>query len=378
MNPRLASLPPQGHHLWQKGVSLVELMVALAIGSFIVLVVATLFANVSLGFRANDDSGSANENGHFALRLLTDDLRMSGFIGLFNDPARIEISRTNMISEIASENCGDQSWPLRFIKSDNTLGYIEYAPNLSTNNPFSACISASNFVANSPAIVVRHATGFAVPDTDGDGSLANNFADDDNQLYLQSSPKGAIVFMGKDYKEGIKASSRHRAIFWRNALGTVSEIDAPAFRYAVYLYYIRPCSRPTGAGGVCTPTDDNAAPIPTLVRRQLSNTDPAVLVETPVAEGVERIGLMYGIDTNDDGTPDSYTSTLTNPDQAMTVRIALLLRTRELQAGYDDSPYTYDFGSATFNCTAAAAPCNYRRFVMSDTVQLKNYALRRQ
>lgn len=79
---------PSSRRFQETGFSLVELMVAIAIGSFIALVMSSLFSNISLGYRTMDDSGRASENGAFALRMLADDLRMAGFIGYAHDTGR--------------------------------------------------------------------------------------------------------------------------------------------------------------------------------------------------------------------------------------------------------------------------------------------------
>lgn len=360
-----------------RGFSLVELMVAIAIGSFIALVVSSLFSNISQGYRTMDDSGRASENGAFALRMLADDLRMAGFIGYAHDTGRTpELSRSDLVSSTSSANCGSIDFPFSFLDANNRLNYVQFVPNLTDNNPLT-CLGSGSFLANSPAIIIRRASGTSVADANNNGNLSDDFSTSDNALYIQSSPKGAILFMGKDYANQVKGAARHREITIRNAAHVVSRRDAPAFEFVSNVYYIRPCSRPTGSGGICASSDDDGRPIPTLVRRQLAPTDPATYVEVAIAEGIERIGLQFGLDANGDGVPDSYANaSATNAAEAITARLSLLVRSRALQVGYDDTPFSYDLGSFTYQCAAAdCAP--FRRFVLTDTVQLKNYGLRR-
>lgn len=361
----------------QRGLSLVELMVAVAIGSFIIMVVAALFSNISRSYRSADETGRASENGAFALKAMADDLRMAGFVGFFNDAARIEIARSDLVSSTSTANCGSSTWPFQFTNASNMVTFVEFAPNLTSSNPFT-CLSSSNFSANSPALVVRRASGVSVLDRNGNGSLAEDFSNTDTQIYVQSSHDGAIVFMGKDYANNIRGAGRHRQVSRRTVTAgvtTVALADAPAFEYQAHLYYIRPCSRPTGSGGVCQSTDDGGTPVPTLVRRQLGNSDPATMVEVAVAEGVETFTLQVGLDANADGVPDSYANaTATNISTALTARVSLLIRSRKPQADYDDRAYTYDLGGGTtYNC-AATTCAPFRRFVVTDVVQMKNYA----
>jgi type IV pilus assembly protein PilW len=387
--------------LKHKGFSLIELMIALAIGSLIALAISTLFFQLFSGYRATSDTARTTEGGNFGLRILGEDIRMAGFVGLFNDPARVELARTDMIGATATDNCGSTQWPFQLY--DPTSGSVSFIQHFA--NPGSlACVPAGGFVANNPAVVIRRASGVQASAAD----LTTN------SMFIQSSPTGAIIFMGKDYATKVNAVGRGLSV------RSYSEVSAcpgpstppaplsadcaldnaasacittngknyasylcpgPIFQYLANIYYIRPCSRPAGA--VCAATDDGGQPIPTLVRRQLSNTDPAVFVETPIAEGVEMMNLYYGLDTNNDGVPDTYTYAPTDLSNAVTVRLSLLMRTPKPDNNYTDTA-TYTLVDpappalpVTFNCTTAGASCKHRRYVLTDTIQLKNYVVRR-
>lgn len=63
----------------QAGFSLIELMVASAVGLMIMAAILTLYLNVT---RANDEMAKTNmmvENGRFAMQLLQDDIAHAGF-----------------------------------------------------------------------------------------------------------------------------------------------------------------------------------------------------------------------------------------------------------------------------------------------------------
>jgi type IV pilus assembly protein PilW len=369
--------------LKHKGFSLIELMIALAIGSLIALAISTLFFQLFSGYRATSDTARTTEGGNFGLRILGEDIRMAGFVGLFNDPARVEVARTDMIGPTAAENCGTTQWPFQLY--DAASGSVSFIQHFA--NPGSlACVPAGGFIANNPAVVIRRASGVQASAAD----LTTN------NMFIQSSPSGAIIFMGKDYATKVDVTGRGmkictyteiaacpgapdpvcgcRVAGGKNYSGVLS--PGPIFQYLANIYYIRPCSRPAGAA--CAATDDGGQPIPTLVRRQLSNTDPAVFVETPIAEGVERMNLYYGLDSNNDGVPDTYTSAPTDLSNAVTVRLSLLMRTPKPDNNFTDTAtYTLADPAVTFNCTTAGASCKHRRYVLTDTIQLKNYVVRR-
>ena len=390
--------------LRQHGLSLVELMVALAIGTLIALAISTLFFQVFSGSGTADDTARASEAGSFGLRILSEDFRMAGFVGLIDDGSKIDLVRSSLVSGAATDNCGNPKWFLPLNEATNRIVYIEHF----TNPSDLPCIAAANHVAGSPAIVLRGASGTQARPAD--------FAT--NKMFLQSNQAGGIVFQGADYAGNVKGAGRHTRICRYTpgagacadtadeppcrcpttgvnaGKGSVALVDAPIFAYHTNVYYIRPCSRPAGA--TCTAADDNGQPIPTLVRRQLSeNTDPATFVEVPIAEGVERMSVSYGIDTNLDGVPDFFTNNKTiftptspNLSDAITIRISLLMRTRKPENNYDDSVNTYTLAdddptdpTDSFNCGPPGPPtsplCRYHRYILTDTVQVKNNAFRR-
>lgn len=385
--------------LKQQGVTLVELMIALGIGTLIALAISTLFFQVFSGYRSTDDSARATESGTFGLRLLTEDLRLSGFVGLFDNAAGIAMARPAMISGSPADNCGNPAWLLPLDVTTNRVNKREHITNPTTL----PCIPAASVFPGSPAIVVRGA----------DGVLATAADMASNRVLIQSSQTGAIIFMGNDYAAQVLAPERNFTVcrytpgagacndvahpspfsltpFCRcprtgaNAnTGTVALVDGPIFRYHAHVYYIRPCSRFAPGQTSCTNAADGGEPIPTLVRRQLSDSDPAVFVETPIAEGVERLNVSYGLDTDGNGVVDTYTDSATvaaaNLGNALTARVSLLMRTRKPEnKGIDqDNTYTLadhsDTNPSKFNCGNEDNPlCKHRRYLLTDTVQFKN------
>lgn len=74
----------------QKGLSLIELMIAMGLGLFLVAVALTLFVGISTTGSATDGLAATQENGRFSLTLLSRDLRLAGYRnpenGAANDP----------------------------------------------------------------------------------------------------------------------------------------------------------------------------------------------------------------------------------------------------------------------------------------------------
>lgn len=345
----------------QRGLTLIELMVSLAISLVLLLGLTLLFSSTSLSFRVQDEFARLQENGTAALRYLGDDLRMAGFYGNGTSVASVKLD--NLPTIAAADDCGaevagpparpfalDLSVPIA-VSSGQTPGTVTAA---------FPCIAAANFYPGSPVIVLRGASGSIIA------------ALNDETIYVQSSPTqepNTIVFRGDDYK-ALRDANQARMLKGNK--------DAPIFEYQTHVYYIRPCSRPTGgvaAKRLCQAGDDGGHPIPTLVRQEIANQE---MQETPLVEGIERLNLSYGLDANGDGIPDQYAAALAAGDwsQVIAVRITALVRSAAVIAGQNDSGKTYDLGGgASFSC--AAGSCSYLRQVYSQTVQLRNCALRR-
>lgn len=72
----------------QAGVTLVELMVALAIGALLVLGLVEVFAASRTAYQLSTGLARSQENGRFALDVLQREVRMGGHAGCVNDQAR--------------------------------------------------------------------------------------------------------------------------------------------------------------------------------------------------------------------------------------------------------------------------------------------------
>ena len=204
-----------------------------------------------------------------------------------------------------------------------------------------------------------------------------NFA---TTVFVQADPGEGLIFYGTDFTT-LKGAARTRTLPNGN--------DIDIFEFAAHVYYIRPCSRFAAGATACTAAADDGRPIPTLVRQELTGS---AMTEVALAEGIERMNLLYGIDNVPAGAPDGVADTFTTTPAAadwqnvVSVRVTLLVRSNTLTAQYDDAAKTYDLDgdnaitAADYSCTADVATpsaCQYKRKVFSQLVQLRNIAQRR-
>jgi type IV pilus assembly protein PilW len=376
-----------------RGVSLVELLVGMTVGLFLTLGLLVMMAGTSRGFKVQDEFARMQEGGVEALRYMGDSLRLAGFYGWNGSPGGATSVALPQLAPGGGQevdtlaDCGSAgnlpatNWALQV--GEPLSGRIGLTP--ATVNGVFPCIRAENFLdfPNHQILVVRGSNGSQVADPTTPGDLTDATFDAD-RLYVQADPARGIIFRGGAARfTALKAIGETARV--TNAVGAV--VDAPIFDYQAHVYYLRPCTRPA-APPSCAATDDGGFPIPTLVRQQLVGR---TMTEMALVPGVERIGLVYGLDNvnndptrNWDGIPDTYVLNPATPaewSRVVTVRVSVLMRSATPNPGYDDSGKRYDLTSglaAPFVCSQLVAnECAYRRHVFHQTFQVRNIAMRR-
>jgi len=360
--------------LQERGLSLIELMVGLTIGLMLTLGLFTLITNQSVTFKLQDDFARTQENGTLALRYIGESLRMAGFYGYVMDPINVNTAVAPAVT--TTTDCGSATnlpvtnWALAVTVP--IFGFA--AETTATVNGTLPCINAANF-QNGPILITRSASGYRTPDTAPLGNLTADLAAQPNfatTVYVQSDPSSGLLFYGTNFA-ALKAAGTTRSLPNGN--------DIDIFEYRAHVYYLRPCSRPNGGGPICTgAADDLGQPIPTLARQELIGS---AMTEVPLVEGIERLDLRFGIDTNNDGVPNTFTATPAATDWAnvVAVRVTLLARAPTITAGFSDAGKQYDLdgdGTVDFDCTVVGGTaCQYKRKVFSQLFQLRNVAQRR-
>lgn len=355
----------------QRGLTLVEVMVAMTIGLVVLVALGSMLVGGMRHFKVQDEFARMQENGAFALNTIGYDIRMAGFYGKIGaidlDMIDLDLNGTPDADPIAvAADCGTD-WAIN--SQQPVFGYSGL--NAAGANAALPCIDPANFVSNSPILVLRSAGGGEVT------------APENNVLYLQSTPAVGILFDGKDYPSPMP---KPIAPPWLAKMD--GNTPASIYPYHPRAYYLRPCSRPTGAAASansdlqCQAGDDGGRPVPTLVRQELVGL---AMVEQAVAEGIERFTVLYGLDDEDlanrDGFVNEYVAAplATDFDRVVAIRVTVLARSLTPAQGYNDSGKSYDMGdgSAPFTCTAGVN-CGYHRHIFSQTFQIRNLSQRLQ
>lgn len=359
---------------YQAGLSLVELMVAITISSFLMLGLTATFKNSSDTYRALERSSALIENGRYATSLLYEDLRHSGYLGHFfdlGDPpgALPDPCETGSLINISNA----MSVPVQsYTAADLTTRAVITSVPASTCN--AALLANVNLEPGSDVLVVRRADTSVFT-----GNPATN------EIYVQANSRAVNLLRGNntanvptDSADGVTPNLR----MFPSKLGNT--VIADTRKYRVHVYFIAPCSIGSGANEVCSVSDDF---LPTLKRLELTSDGTNTIMDiVPLVEGIEYMKLEYGVDNSPnavnpvtglpgDGIPDFYVSapTATQMSQVVSIKMHLLARSPERTAGYTD---TKQFVLAGVNVPAAND--EFKRHVFSTEVRLMNMSGRRE
>ncbi len=335
--------PARGPRGFDCGFSLVELMVALAIGLALLLGLTEFFVTSSRNFSETERVSRQVENGRYARpALISEEIRHAGFYGEVGNVVNLPLGSAIAMPTSLPDPCAPDiasvsaALPLPVQGVDNA----------------SAGTCLPDYLAGTDILVVRRANTTAAPA----GSAVPGGYYTQTSFCNTASPMFIVAQSG----------------FTLTAKDCLAV--QPIRQYHVYIYYIGTCSIGTGSGGACRSTD---AALPTLKRADLVAGGSFLL--TPLVEGIENLQIEYGIDTNGDGSPDAYTAnpaTVTQWAQVVSIRLHLLARNTEATPGFTDTK-TYQLG---FNADGTANNVtpggSYRRHAYTELVRVQNVSQR--
>lgn len=343
----------------QDGFSLVELMVAITLGLFILAGMTTVFVNNSRTRGEIERSNRQIENGRYAMQVLGDDLRLSGYLAEFDLGAALTTglalpaTKPNpCITTVAAIN---GSLPLHI------QGY-----DVGDTPP--ACLT--DVKAGTDIVVIRRASSCKSGDL--------NCADVAGAPYFQASLCNGPNELGSPSPLNFYNLDTNTAGLTRTLRNCATL--APIRRYIERIYYV--ANNDVAGDG-----------IPTLKRAELGAGGAFTVV--PIAQGIENMQLEYGIDPNgvNQGVPSVFTASpdllgacapaqcVMNWRDTVSVKVYLLARNTEPTfGGYSDTK-TYVLGlnaAGNPNTVTPAAGDQYKRHVYQAELRLVNPAGRRE
>lgn len=337
---------------FQRGLSLIELMISITIGLLILVALSTLFINQSKSRVELDKSNRMIDNGRYALELLSDDLMLAGYYGEFSPTSSVPAMPTSM-PDPCSTAPSNMSAALQLA----VQGYDAAGPtSMIASAPCGLNYTAGSNLTLKPGsdiLVVRRAST-ATPIVQGVGLAGIP--------YLQAS---LCQYDAQPYLLDTNPANLKLRTLGCTAISTTPY--AVLRQFVVDIYYVSPNDKVTAAGA--------GDGIPTLKRMELdSNTHQ--FVSTPLVEGIDYMQIEYGLDTNGDGIADSFVGAplLADWPNVVAVKMHILARNTEATKGYTDSK-TYSLGPVAGTVTPGDS---YKRHAYTQFIRLINPAGRRE
>lgn len=344
----------------QSGLSMIELLVALAIGSFLIIGAVTLQSQSRRNFDVNEQQARVQENARYVIAVVEPELQLAGVYGYSQDPNAVQW-----------DNPGGIPTPPSDLRLDDPA-----APGI----PASLTECGDNF-----AVDVLGTVTALNDDEDWDTGLAcdaegGGRAEDTDVLILRHTAPGRVDPDSSKlqvYSERVSAQSNTRLFVSDVAPGSLEDGLREVRDMVVQAYYIS--------------NDSDGRPgMPSLRMKMLSSVGGAPgFIDQEILRGVEDLQVQFGVDPGDilegddepydpgdDGMADlvngfaaQYVNAgdpLLQSGQVVSVRIWVRVRGDQPETGFVDNRQ-YQYADTDFQPNDG-----FRRVVMSRTIFLRN------
>lgn len=350
----------------QRGVSLVELMVALTVGMFIVAAVGYVYLAANNARRSMEASSRIQENMRYAFERMSYDIRMAGMTGctmqthvnVLNTPSSWEFDIFDLPLQGFEENAASLptgvSGVLRgdvfsVVGVDNSVEYI-----IDSHNPASAQfqLSDTHNIKQGEILIAtdcKHAAVFQMTNVNNNDTIKNVVHNAGGSILPGNCTKG--------FGLPLKCDANGNA--YQFPLG------ARLLRLSATTYYV----------------GTNAFGEPALFRQTLGvNANNASTAAIELVEGIENMQILYGIDTSNpaDGAVNTYVPAdqvlatsleVTAPaawQRVLAVRVSMVAVSKASEL-VNTKPQPYIFNGAT------VTPTDKRmRKVFTNTIAVRN------
>jgi len=347
----------------QRGLTMVELLIGLAISSFIIVGTVFVYSQSRTTYTINDTQARLQEYGRYAIGVLEPDLQLAGYYGFSNNPSDLRYYAAGSeypVSQLEQADTAVVTTPEAIHSCGNNFVIDLLATVQGTNNKYvtnkTECDATGGYVDKTDTLTIRRASTAKLTTAD-----ATHI-----QLYINVLKRSNQYIFNAD-----KAPD-----------------DTDNFReirdLIVRKYYVSPAS-------------DGRDNLPSLRRKYLA-PGPKIADEE-IMSGVEDMQIQFGIDTGDhnavagidqdddkNGIPDNpngVVSRWVDPDSALllaptaggvkaqvvAVRLWLRIRAEDPETAYIDNR-KYEYAGVTY--TPSGTDATYRRILVTRTVYLRN------
>jgi type IV pilus assembly protein PilW len=326
----------------QHGMSLVELMVALTIGTFLLAGAISVFGKTRDLYRTNEAAARLQETARYAMGTIEADLRMANYWGLMS---RADLIENGPALDLANLPAVDPAYSLPAelqgyagtINQCGAMWAVKLPAYVEATNSYTLGCAAdgAGAVAGADTLTIRRASTQVIAAA-GLGASAG-------QIKLQTSRVQGSLFSSATLPAGY--------------LPPLSETRA----LVVNGYYVGQDS-------------DERAGTPSLRRKQLDLQGGApTIFDLQIVPGVEDLQVEFGGDFNDDQNADYFVQpnvAIPAGDQIVAVRVWLLVRAEQQETGFVDGR-TYEYASRV-GAGAYVPNDAFRRVLVTKTIALRN------
>lgn len=311
----------------EAGVGLVEVMVAMVIGLFLIGGAITVFMQSRSTSRTADAASELQDVARFALDTIEPDLRMASFWGLTNRPdyvlnTALPTDPQSPLDAAVTNNCG-QNWTVDLIRFIDARDNGDYDLDCAGDDP----------VGWSDVLIVRR----------GSSEMAPLVAD---RMQIQSNRQRAQLFSDGALPAGFQPAPTTRT-----------------HDLMVHAYYV----------GEADPSADGMRQF--ALRRQtlVQGAAGPEIRDVEIVRGIEDLQVQFGLDTDDDDAADIYVNPgapeLAAGGRPVSARVWLLAVAEDRESGFVDGR---DWQYANHPPAWQPADTERRRVLVSKTVNLRN------
>lgn len=352
MHPVLSATSTPAARMKIAGFSIVELMVAMALSLLLLGGVIAMFSSSRASYETTDRLSRIQENGRFALDQVTRHIRSAGFVGCARQPAYASTSLNS---------AGNLQWNFLdgAVRGFQSTGVNTWSPTIdpSVTSPASG---SDVLVLRAPASDAEPLRLTASMTTGTDNLIVPNVTTgvQAGDVALAYSCEAQAYFHVSSFAGGVISHAAAPSATPGNAVDTINyafRLNAEVIPVETVVYYIRE-SMGVASGELPAGT--------TSLWRRIALNPAQELVE-----GVERMELEFGVDTNGDTVVDEYrtANAVTNWADVFSVSVALLVRSLE-EYGTDSDQRAYQL----LNVNVPAPADRRMREVFAATASIRN------
>lgn len=313
----------------QRGMGLVEIMIALVISAFLVIGAITVFMQSRSTARTADTASRVQETVRYALDTIEPDVRMANYWGMTNRPDYVANAAgagaaQSALDALVTDSCGNN-----FVV--DAARYVDGRDGADAGGSgYDLACAGTDPTTYSDVLIVRRASARASALTNG-------------TLQIQSNR-----IRGEFFSDGARPA------------GFAAAPASETHNVVVHVYYVgRAPDSPAGL------------PQWALYRKELGTAGGApAMQDVEVIRGIQDMQVEFGVDTNGDNSADLYV----NPESAtiagntiVAVRLWLLAVSEDQEQGFvNDTQYTLA------NQAHDAFDDGRRRVLVQKTIQLRN------